>query len=414
MISWLTLLWVLSFIYLAVRHPDKIPFALVLVLPTYLIKFWVLGIPTTWLELAIYAVFIVWLVQHRQNYPKFLSWWSVYKVPLILLGISLGVGLAVSTQIIMSLGIIKGWFIDPLLLAVILVSSKQQLKHVFIKVSTGLVIAGLILSVVAIYQVVTGNFITLDQRASAWFTSANYLSLFLVPIIVLGWGLFNQITQQRQRIGLVIAEIVMVMAVYFTMSYAGWLALLISGLIFWVLVRPRWVNLWWWGLGASLVVASQWQHPKFQQMLDLIGRSSSHVRLQVWQTALLMIQQHWLTGIGLGLFEQRYLEFANQIFHPPIELIMLHSHNIFLQFWLNLGIVGLVGFIWLLAIWFKLVWSFVMEHNMIAITIVTAMVALLVHGMLDVAYWKNDLSALFWIIFALGIMVHGQKLSYRD
>jgi len=185
-------------------------------------------------------------------------------------------------------------------------------------------------------------------------------------------------------------------------------------LIFWVLAQPRWINLLWWGLGVGLVVVSQWQHPKFQQMLDLIGHSSSHVRLQVWQTALLMIQQHWLTGIGLGLFEQRYLEFASQIFHPPIELIMLHSHNIFLQFWVNLGIIGLVGFVWLLAVWFKLIWPLVRERNMIAITVVVAMITLLAHGMLDVAYWKNDLSALFWIIFALGVMVYGQKLSYRD
>ena len=186
-----------------------------------------------------------------------------------------------------------------------------------------------------------------------------------------------------------------------------------SVLIFWILTQPRWLNLLWWGLGASLVVVSQWQHPKFQQMLDLVGQSSSHVRLQVWQTALLMIKQHWLTGIGLGLFEQRYLEFANQIFHPPIELIMLHSHNIFLQFWVNLGIVGVVGFAWLLVIWFKLIWSLVRERNMIAITIVAVMVALLAHGMLDMAYWKNDLSALFWVIFILGVMAHGQKLSYR-
>jgi len=93
---------------------------------------------------------------------------------------------------------------------------------------------------------------------------------------------------------------------------------------------------------------------------------------------------------------------------------MLHAHNILLQFWINLGVTGVSGFIWLLVIWFSQVWRQVREYNIIAITVAAAMVALLVHGMLDVAYWKNDLSALFWIIFALGVTVHGRELSHRN
>ena len=415
MISWLTLIWVIAFIYLAIWHADKLVFVLALILPTYLIKFWVVGIPTTWLELAIYTVMVVWLIRSREEVRAGLGWLATYRIPLILLVVGSAIGLAVSSQLTLSLGIIKGWFIDPWVLAAIIIISAQHSRHIFQQAVAGLVLAGTILGLVAIAQVVTGNFMTVDQRASAWFTSANYLSLFLVPILVLSWGLLKQaLSTPRQLISLLIIEVIMLTALYFTFSYAGWLALLIGGLVFWLLASPHWINVLWWAAGAVAVVLSQWQHPKFQQMWDLIGRSSSHVRLQVWQTALLMIKQHWLTGIGLGLFEKRYLEFAEQIFHPPIELIMLHAHNILLQFWINLGVIGVSGFIWLLVIWFRQVWCQVREYNIIAITVAAAMVALLVHGMLDVAYWKNDLSALFWIIFALGVTVHGRELSHRN
>lgn len=414
MISLLTIIWVIAFIYLAIRHADKVVFFLTLILPTYLVKFWIVGIPTTWLELAIYAVFLAWAIRKQLDCQKVLWIWQEYKIPLILLGLGLFVGSVFSTQITVSLGIVKGWFVDPVLLGLILLSSKNSTNKIVRQASLGLVVSGFVLSLFAIGQVVSGNFITIDQRASAWFTSANYLSLFLVPVMIMGGALFNKSSAGIWRTGLIMAEIIMAVAVYFTFSYAGWLALLIGVLTAYLLIKPNWISVAWWCLGLVGVVVSQWHHPKFQQMLDLAGRSSSHVRLQVWQTTLLMIKQHWFTGIGLGLFEQRYLEFAKQIFHPPIELIMLHSHNIFLQFWINLGVLGFIGFVWLLVKWIKHIWSLIREHNMITITIFAAMVALLVQGMLDVAYWKNDLSALFWIIFTLGVILHGQRLSYRD
>jgi O-antigen ligase len=170
------------------------------------------------------------------------------------------------------------------------------------------------------------------------------------------------------------------------------------------------------GAGVILVaVLSQWQHPKFQQMLDLVGRSSSHVRLQVWQTALLMIKEDPFTGIGLGLFERRYLEFASRLFNPPIELRMLHSHNIVLQFLVNTGLGGMVGFIWIVVNFVGRIWqSAVKNKGVLAVAVLAAMAALLTHGMLDLAYWKNDLSALFWVIVAFGIIL-SPKLTYaRD
>lgn len=421
MFSLATLIWVLLIGYLAWRSPDKVAQLLTMVLPTYLLRLTIFGIPTTWLELAIYVIFIIWL------WRKYLRgrWWQpilLYWQPLVLIGIGLIIGTVVSTNLFLSLGIIKGWFVDPLIVF-LLISNSVSLRFPgegFNYTVVGLWFSGVVLALVALYQVISGNFITIDHRASSLFSSANYLSLYLVPVMILITGLWHQKYKQKWVKWLFgFGWAIMLLALFFTFSYAGWLGLLVGLGIFWWFSSSSPKPFLWWLLGIGIVIASQWQMPKFQQMLDLAGRSSSHVRLQVWQTALLIIKEHWFTGIGLGLFEKRYLEFATKIFNPPIELIMLHSHNIFLQFWVNTGVIGLVGFIWLISIFFSKIWRAVVSKNPLAVATFSAMVALLMHGLFDMAYWKNDLSALFWIIIALGGILSNQtngrqELSHRD
>ncbi|MBU1180368.1 hypothetical protein KJ885_05475, partial [Patescibacteria group bacterium] len=40
------------------------------------------------------------------------------------------------------------------------------------------------------------------------------------------------------------------------------------------------------------------------------------------------------------------------------------------------------------------------------ITAICAMSALLIHGLVDVPYFKNDLSILFWIIFSMPFIIY--------
>jgi O-antigen ligase len=89
----------------------------------------------------------------------------------------------------------------------------------------------------------------------------------------------------------------------------------------------------------------------------------------------------------------------------PTEVYM-YPHNIILNFWSELGILGVLLFCWIIA---KFLWQssrfFLTEkgsaERFIALGLMTSMVALVVHGLVDVPYFKNDLSALFWISIAL-------------
>ena len=89
----------------------------------------------------------------------------------------------------------------------------------------------------------------------------------------------------------------------------------------------------------------------------------------------------------------------------PTEIYM-YPHNIFLNFWSELGILGALLFCWIIA---KFLWQsgrfFLAERNnqeyFIALGLMTSMITLVIHGLVDVPYFKNDLSALFWVSIAL-------------
>jgi O-antigen ligase len=85
----------------------------------------------------------------------------------------------------------------------------------------------------------------------------------------------------------------------------------------------------------------------------------------------------------------------------PTEIYM-YPHNIFLNFWSELGLLGALLFSWIIA---KFLWQsstlYLKEKNFLALGLCGAMLVILIHGLVDVPYFKNDLSVLFWILIAL-------------
>ena len=405
--------FLLFFGYVAWRNLRVALYLILLFIPTYLLKFQILSIPANLLELLIYTAFLVWLILIFAK-KQTINWGAIKKylwpINLILTGLIIGV--LISSDILISLGILKGWFIVPFLLFIMLISVLYKKLHVK-KAIMALIFSGLFLSVIALWQVVTHNYITIDNRASGLFESANYLSLYLVPIIVLSFG-FVLSLKSKLKWSWSMLIILMIAALYFTFSYSGWIGLIVGVGILMLMLLPFWPTIIGIGGIGLIGVLSQLNNPKFQQMLDIVDRSSSSVRLQVWQSAILMLKENYLLGIGLGLFEKKYPNFASRLFNPPLEPVMLHAHNIFLHSWLNLGLIGFVGFVWLLINFFKNIYQAIKKQKTkLNISVMAAMIALLVHGLVDTPYWKNDLAILFWVILAFGIILSQNENNQR-
>jgi len=92
---------------------------------------------------------------------------------------------------------------------------------------------------------------------------------------------------------------------------------------------------------------------------DKITQSKSLLRrIATWKFTILMIKDHPLLGSGIGTFRYNTLKYQAEFFKKSDNRSIYSygfaekSHNEYLQLWAELGIIGLLIFIWLLISYF--------------------------------------------------------------
>ena len=100
-------------------------------------------------------------------------------------------------------------------------------------------------------------------------------------------------------------------------------------------------------------------------------------------------------------------EYKKQVWRP-VE-IYLYPHNIVLNFWTELGLFGLLLFAWIFGKAFKLAvggWRLAVRNKdssakFLVLGVLGALIVIVVHGLVDVPYFKNDLACIFWVLISL-------------
>lgn len=395
-----------------------------LLFPLYLFRGTFFGVPVTLPELVLGALFFLFIFQ---GYEWRLREWKLWPVALFFLAAVVGVlvvfvGADSASPRVMAdgmefpaqekaLGILKGWIVAPLVFFVMARTVFRDKPSMVSWALRALLLSGVFLSILGLEQVITGEFLTPDGRASGPFESANYLALYLGPVVVYAGMAFLQTgtsvlsKKKADRVFLGLGFVLCAAALFFTKSYAAWIAVLAGfslALLLWVRKKGR--KQFWLTFATMMVlglglVGSQLGSEKFTQFLEFSERSSSSVRIQIYEISAELLKQHPVLGIGLGQFEQQYQEVAvSTLGEAPFEWNMLHPHNIFLAFWLNMGLLGLVSFIWLCGkafLW--LTEEDAKERHLAALMLVV----MVVHGFFDTPYFKNDLAFQFWLLMAM-------------
>lgn len=292
-----------------------------------------------------------------------------------------------------ALGMLKGWIFMPLLYALMVYSVKEKKILVL-----SLLISGVWLSMWALWQVVSGDFVTIDGRASAFYESANYLALYLGPICVL-WGVFFlKVSRVGHFLGL---GLLAYLALFFSASYAGWIAVF-AGLGFYLILSKNFTRKFKVSAVAMVLLAflifgfSQVGSEKMEGFFEFEERSSTSARLQIWDASISMIGDHPVLGVGLGQFQVNYQwKMKDLYWDDTYEWLMPHPHNFFMGIWLNFGLLGLVAMVWLLILAFSRVKS---DFQMM---IAAALFAVIIHGCFDMPFMKNDLALQFWLLILL-------------
>lgn len=379
----------------------------------YMIKFQLFGIPFTVVEMMVYLSFLAYVLLSLKKLEQ------VEKIgkkewlwPLLLFLLAVIFSLLIVPENIsvwgemvetrrQALGIFKGWILMPLLFFLMWYSAVRQEKKNWYLGMRLYVISALVLSFSAFYQVFTGSYIHyLEDRASGPFTNANYLSLYLGPAFVF---LLIYLIKKWKRIPAleialsVLSLVILALAIYFSKSYACWIAIFGVFVVYFLFQIKKFsfrsVGV---VLGALLLVCVLfWTQIGTQKFDRLIGVSSS-ARIEAWKVSLDFIKENPISGIGLWQFEPQYkLKAAEILGKRPYELSILHPHNIFLAFWLNTGILGLIAFLWFLTVCF---WKLKKNKSLEVIISCAMLFYIVLHGFFDTPFWKNDLALQFFMI----------------
>lgn len=396
----------------------------IILAPLYILRAH-LFFPTTFLEVLILLTLITSLLDFLKAGRPFKSLKGDFNYLLLFFLLAGLLEVFISPNFFGGLGIYRAYFLEPILFFYCLLFSASQIGYRYIIRS--LLMGALLLSLIGLLQKLTGGFSLAPYeiaqgRIPALYNSANSLALFLGPITVLAFALFSQITSPKRWFYLFLFFFFSLVIIW-TKSRGGEISVLLSLGVFGVIIifthfktAAQFKNIFI--ILVLFIVASlsifYYQNTNFFQAQK--GRAYTNgntlqIRYFIWEGTIRLIKDHPFFGAGLDGFKTLYsnnyrpLEYQEQVQYP---------HNIIFTFWAETGLLGLAGFLLLLINSFSKLFKGLKESRylFIGIGLISVFSYVLIHGMVDVPYFKNDLSLEFWVFMAL-VVLWSRKESFN-
>ncbi|MCX6781834.1 MAG: O-antigen ligase family protein [Candidatus Magasanikbacteria bacterium] len=390
---------------------------LLLLLPGYLIRFNLGPLPSTLLEISFGSIALVWLVRYfRSDWEVIKSFFLQYRALFALIFIFFFASLiaAFANPIpLKALGIWRAYFLEPIILFLILIGRHKEIPPKDLLKFLAWSSVGV--SLMAIIQKITGHFYPpslwddqLFGRPTSFFTTPNAIGLYLVPILILLAPAAARIIQKKREPGdwwMMSILLAGVLAVLLSFSQGAWAAIVAGLIVFGFLFGQR-------RLTASVLVIIIFTlalAPNIRNAF-LFQDQAGQNRLTLWKYSteyLTKTPTNFILGSGL----RRFFTEVQQPYYNVQEMErLIYPHNIFLNFWLETGLLGVLSFVGILIYLFYLAANIFKKNRLFGAAIAGALTAFAVHGLVDVPYFKNDLAMIFWIITA-AIVIIASNLS---
>jgi O-antigen ligase len=187
-----------------------------------------------------------------------------------------------------------------------------------------------------------------------------------------------------------------------TFSRGAYLALAIFAVLTTVTVRPSLRRpLLAVGIAAAVfalvAIVTASNTPIMQNRFSYVALNYTlQTRSVIYVATWHMLTSHPILGLGLGGYRYVLHEFPE-----------IYPHDVYLAFWVELGLLGLVAFLVIFGGLFWRAWRALpvaagFERALLWGAVGT-WVIWAVHGVFDTPYWKNDMSVEFWLIAAVEV-----------
>lgn len=432
--EWLLAAFGLAYLILAAVNLRAAALLTLALLPTYLVRFEIFNLPTTLLEAQIIILFIVWLIfflsslrsrksdhgnliQNLEfrihNFPSLMRWGVIF---IFLSGL---ISIFVGENIWAGAGLFRAFIFEPLMFIFILfytlviplkngiqIDTKTQNSEFRIHNSKllsailwPLGISAAVLSVFAGYQYLTGHFIDnavwaagATRRATSFFTYPNALALFVAPISA-SFFVFAYLERKNTlaKLGVAVLGLLGVLVAVSKGAILGLVLGLALTLFFTVKNKKKYYYL---AIGFVLAILLFIPNSKFQIPNSIMG-DSGLIRFSLWQETFQFLNTNWLWGTGWNGLAPALAPLHR---NAAVE-IYSYPHNLFLNFWATLGLLGFLGVIFVLVATFKKIVASTQNSELRTQNwiIMAGLLAMIIHGLVDVPFFKNDLAILWWI-----------------
>jgi O-antigen ligase len=320
-----------------------------------------------------------------------------------------------SEQVSLAVTELRAMIVEPFLFYLVLRESVRD-KLTAIRLVDGLLLAGFVVALIGLLQFIQGQALISAEdgatRLAGVYGSPNNLALFLgrsIPF-ALAYMIIGSDHVRRFFAGIIL--FVMLIAVILTQSVGAiFLGVPVSIAVVFLLIWRRGAGLALLALSGVIALISPFlfQSARFSRLLDF-SSGTNFFRIRVWQSAINMIRDHPLTGIGLDQF---LYAFRGQYIMPDAP------HNFALDFWLRLGILGLLNFVWLQVAFWRVLRSnyyrFRADDPLLCALCIGAagsMANLLSHGLVDNSVFVQDLCYVY--ILLLGLVVNLSNIRTID
>lgn len=295
-------------------------------------------------------------------------------------------------------GIVIEWIALPICLVVVVLAVVEKyslqrsstITNIFYSMLTGVVVSSTPFLLLGIQ--------TYDGRFFGLWPSPNHLALFLAPVLV--FCAVSIVLHPTRKNYLLATPLVIFGGIIglLTQSFGAILGVAVgflSGMIWSLCKKGKKRYIFGIMMICSVFVAlAGWQ--KYNSAYADIDRSPLASRVMIWTSALDILRGESLLGIGLGTFQDTYLD-RQKHYEPYLEWAVPHPHNTFLAMWLYGGLLGLVLLCLVCA---KVLFSFFSQKNtpIYTVALLGAFIALMAQSIFDTAFFRQDLAIIFWFL----------------
>ncbi len=301
-----------------------------------------------------------------------------------------------------------------------ILDSVKDKKHL-IKIVFSLIVGLLLVSLDALWQVKMDNsFIRRDYppivniglvRATSSFKDANMLGIYLSGFAPLVFGLTLFYFKGKQKIIPLFISLLAFLGIALTYSRPTLLGVYIA-LCFLAIARKNKAMI---ALMLIFTLVSPFFLPKSvkewagQVEYNPLRFMCNDDRIAVYRNSMHMIKAHPVIGVGTNAFMKSYKKYKEfPEYRNIVTLDEMKAHNIYLQIAGEIGLIGLIIFIWLLARLFtetKKIYRALNDNymKMVCLSLIACLIAFLINGLTESSLQYSRVAPVFWYLCAVAL-----------